>query len=523
MAAAPASGGTPALRPLDIGQTLDAAVNLYTKNATKLWTLVAVVIVPIEALVVIIRRVSLPSGVFLHNGTLYVLSGSSTSASNVGLIVGAVLGLFQVRLGSCWPACVCAEFARQGGATATFSVFVEPLTREFAWSRTAISGAASLGGVLAALLSPLIGPLLDSHGSRVALCLAVLGTGIAALLLSLAQSLPVFYLLFCIARLNWASPFELGIYSTLNNWFVARRPLAGDSDRNRRADGGTGGDAAGRPAGDRGHSWRAGWIAIGVTVLAVGFVPVWLFMVRRPEDLGLLPDAAAPATRARGHAYSGPIERHFRGVRRSAPRPFGCCLATPFSFIRYRPGYLHQAANLIEQGVTPTMAATTVSLFSLMSGIASAACGFMPRSLPIRYPMALGGVFLTIGCLAMIGIASPLQGMVAAALFGIGIGGMLTLLPVAWADYLAGRITEPSAAWHCRRRCWRKPPVRCCPAYCATGPAATRGRSSALLRYPLSASSRHGPRASRGRSCLARGASSAPHRPALSSNCSSTS
>ena len=81
------------------------------------------------------------------------------------------------------------------------------------------------------------------------------------------------------------------------------------------------------------------------------------------------------------------------------------------------------------------MAASTVSLFSLMSGVASAACGFMPRSLPIRYPMALGGVFLTIGCLAMIGITSPLQGMVAAALFGIGIGGMLTLLPVAWADY----------------------------------------------------------------------------------------
>ena len=66
-------------------------------------------------------------------------------------------------------ACLCcAGFARQGGATATFSVFVEPLTREFGWSRTAISGAASLGGVLAALLSPLIGPLLDRHGSRVA-------------------------------------------------------------------------------------------------------------------------------------------------------------------------------------------------------------------------------------------------------------------------------------------------------------------------------------------------------------------
>ena len=193
-------------------------------------------------------------------------------------------------------ACLCcAGFARQGGATATFSVFVEPLTREFGWSRTAISGAASLGGVLAALLSPLIGPLLDRHGSRAALCLAVLGTGIAALLLSLTQSLPVFYLLFCIARLNWASPFELGIYSALNNWFVARRPLANSIATVAQMAGLVAMPLIAQLA-MRGHSWRAGWIAIGLAVLAVGFVPVWLFMVRRPEDLGLLPDAAAPAT-----------------------------------------------------------------------------------------------------------------------------------------------------------------------------------------------------------------------------------
>ena len=154
------------------------------------------------------------------------------------------------------------------------------------------------------MLSPLIGPLLDRHGSRAALCLAVLGTGIAALLLSLTQSLPVFYLLFCIARLNWASPFELGIYSALNNWFVARRPLANSIATVAQMAGLVAMPLIAQLA-MRGHSWRAGWIAIGVTVLAVGFIPVWLFMVRRPEDLGLLPDAAAPATRARGHACSG--------------------------------------------------------------------------------------------------------------------------------------------------------------------------------------------------------------------------
>src|SRR5580704_18766259 len=82
----------------------------------------------------------------------------------------------------------CAGFARQGPAVATLSIFVEPLTREFGWSRTALSGAVSLGGVLAALSSPLIGPLLDRHGARLTLCIAVLVTGIAMMLLSLTQS-----------------------------------------------------------------------------------------------------------------------------------------------------------------------------------------------------------------------------------------------------------------------------------------------------------------------------------------------
>src|SRR5215475_13588318 len=105
-----------------------------------------------------------------------------------------IAGRLPVFYGWVVLACLCcAGFARQGPAVATLSIFVEPLTREFGWSRTALSGAVSLGGVLAALFAPLIGPLLDRHGSRVALCLAVLVTGAAMMLLSLTQSLLVFY------------------------------------------------------------------------------------------------------------------------------------------------------------------------------------------------------------------------------------------------------------------------------------------------------------------------------------------
>src|SRR6185295_18843476 len=124
-------------------------------------------------------------------------------------------------------ACLCcAGFARQGPAVATLSVFVEPLTREFGWSRTALSAAVSLGGLLAAVAAPLIGPVLDRRGSRLVLCAAVLVNGIALMLLSLTPSLLVFYLLFCVARMNWAAPFELELYGALNNWFVRRRAFA---------------------------------------------------------------------------------------------------------------------------------------------------------------------------------------------------------------------------------------------------------------------------------------------------------
>src|SRR6201996_3995664 len=100
----------------------------------------------------------------------------------------------------------CAGFARQGPAVATLSIFVEPLTREFGWSRAALSGAVSLGGALAALVAPVIGPLIDRRGSGLVLAPSVLVSGTALLLTSLTTSLLVFYPLSCIARMNWAGP-----------------------------------------------------------------------------------------------------------------------------------------------------------------------------------------------------------------------------------------------------------------------------------------------------------------------------
>ena len=326
--------------------------------------------------------------------------------------------------------CVClAGFARQGPAVAVLSVFVVPMTTEFGWSRTEIGGAVSLGGVLAALISPLIGPVLDRRGARLVLCLAVLGTGLATMALSLTQSLLVFYLLFCFARMNWAGPFDLGLYGALNNWFVTRRALATSIATLAQMSGLVALPLVAQFA-MRDGDWRAGWAAIGATVLVVGFVPTWLLLVRRPEDVGLVPDRRVAGT---GQAAVEP-----RFSRAAAMRTSAFWLLSLYTVLVYpvQAGVsLYQAPHLIERGISPFIAATVISIFSAMSAVSSFGVGFLPRRWPVRNGLLMSGVLMSAGSFALIGVGSAESAYVAAGVFGLGIGGVMTLLPLAWADY----------------------------------------------------------------------------------------
>jgi MFS family permease len=347
----------------------------------------------------------------------------------------AVAARLPIYYGWVVLACLCcAGFARQGPAVATLSVFVEPLTREFGWSRTALSGAVSLGGLLAAMVSPLIGPLLDRRGSRLVLCLAISVNGVALLLLSLTPSLLIFYLLFCVARMNWAGPFDLGIYGALNNWFLARRTVAASIVNLAQTFGLVAMPLIAQFAMLSG-GWRAGWLTLGFVVLVVGFLPVWLFLVRRPEDMGIEPDRVSATSEGDSTAVPA-AERSFS--RQEAIRTPAFWLLMLYTMMMYpvQAGVsLHQAPHLIARGLDPTTAAFVVSGFSLMSMLATAACGFLPRRIPIRFPLAMAAALMGAGALLLPGIASVTESFVAAGVFGLGLGAMLTLTPIAWAEY----------------------------------------------------------------------------------------
>src|SRR5580698_5996476 len=304
----------------------------------------------------------------------------------------------------------CAGLSRQGGAVATLSVFVSPMTSSFGWSRTAIA-------------SPSLGRLLDREGARIVLCVAILTTGLANMALSLTVSLPMFYVLFCVARLNFAGPFDLGIYGAVNSWFIARRSFASSVASVGQMAGLVLLPMIGSFAMSRG-GWPAGWLAIGATVLVVGFVPAFLLMVRAPEDVGLVPDGVRGTPGETSHAaWRDPVF-----TRNQAMRTGSFWLLTLFTMLAYpvQAGIsLHQAPFLLERGLSPPVAASVVSYFSLMSGIASFGFGVLPRRLTARWRLVLTGLLLCIGAVLYQGVKGPGSGYLAATFFGLGVGGLL--------------------------------------------------------------------------------------------------
>jgi predicted MFS family arabinose efflux permease len=78
-------------------------------------------------------------------------------------------------------ACVFVSFASL--LVYTFGVFLKPLAEEFSWSREAVSAAFGIAAMTVALVSPLLGFLLDRlHPARVIVpCMITFGVAFASL------------------------------------------------------------------------------------------------------------------------------------------------------------------------------------------------------------------------------------------------------------------------------------------------------------------------------------------------------
>ena len=177
-------------------------------------------------------------------------------------------------------------------ARTAFSLLFPPGLDEFHWDRGVTAGAFSFGFVVSAIMSPLIGRMMDRAGPRVVMELGTVLMGAGFLLAPLTTE--PWHLYLTIGVLVGGGSVCLGYSGQslfLPNWFVRNRGLAIGL-----AFSGVGlGSVTLLPWVQwmiLGLGWRDACQALGWLILAV-LVPINLLLRKRPEDMGLRPDGDA--------------------------------------------------------------------------------------------------------------------------------------------------------------------------------------------------------------------------------------
>ena len=364
-------------------------------------------------------------------------------------------------------AAVASYSSRPLMAVATLSVFLKPMTGEFGWDRGPFSVAVSLGGLCAVFVSPFVGRLIDRYGSGVILAFTSFAVGCCAMGLAAISQAWQFYGLYVPGRTAFASPLELGTTTAVNNWFIRRRSLALALLTVTQ---GTG--LAMMPLAAQfiisGWDWRTAWLSLGIYTLAVGVLPALLLVARRPEDMGLAADPgrgearrAGPQPPAMEPRDTAATESEWAGGRRAEPaagpgRPVGevnftvaaamrtwafwaLAVFSGAGFMVQAGVSLHQVSHFTDKGLEGGAAALSAGVFAFCQVLGGLAWSGLTARIPIRFLLGASAGCLAVGAFGIEASSSLAGGLPAAAILGVGVGGLHLLLRLAWAEYYGRR------------------------------------------------------------------------------------
>ena len=315
----------------------------------------------------------------------------------------------------------------------SFTVFIAPMQEELRWSVAGLTGAYSLGLLLAGFMAVVVGRWLDEHGARVPMSL---GSLLAALMLfawSGVQNLLTFYLLWAGIGVAMAGVLYEPAFAVLAKWFrrdlgkaitvltflagfasVIFIPLSGYLVEEL--------------------GWRAALQVLAFIQLAT--LPLHALVIRRaPADLGLEPDGVK-ATRPGAITTSGfsPGEAFARSdFRRLA-------LAFSLSTFAVTAMGVHLVPLLVEAGRAATSAAAiggAIGLLALPGRIVLTPLGDLwPRRLVVAsiFTVQMTGIgVLWWGG----GLGAAVWAFV--ILYGAGFGAITPARAALLAEYYGGR------------------------------------------------------------------------------------
>ena len=165
-----------------------------------------------------------------------------------------------------------------------FGAYFAVLSEERGWSKTALSGAAALQPMEAALLGPALGWIIDRFGTQAMIRTGIICFGAGFVVLSQIDSLAGFYAAFVVMALGTSLCGFFPLNVAIIHWFQRRRARALSALSLGLALGGIFVPAIAWSM--QSFGWRATAFASGMIVILAGWPLSGVFRFRRPEDHG---------------------------------------------------------------------------------------------------------------------------------------------------------------------------------------------------------------------------------------------
>lgn len=337
--------------------------------------------------------------------------------------------------------CFIVLIVHSGCAFYSFSVFLDVWKAQFPDSGvTAVSLPAALYMLVLGLTGPAVGRLSDRYGPKRVMLVGGIIAGTGLMLLSQATEIWHLYLLYSFVGIGMSGIGLVPVGASISNWFTKRRGAA------------MGIATAGIALGAllalltdnliESVSWQVAFLALGAIAFILVIPSVILVMKTRPEDMGLLPDNAAPLDEVAiakmeavpGAEVSFDIEPKWTVTKALRSPSYWLMLASFFLVSAAIAGVLQHEDSFLGEMDFSISAALGLALTGGVGGLGKLAFGYAADRLSPKYTTILCIALQLVG-LAIIAIAYIVTQNVAMAwafvfVFGFAMGGNITLQPL---------------------------------------------------------------------------------------------
>ncbi|MGI9524197.1 MAG: MFS transporter [Hyphomicrobiaceae bacterium] len=326
-------------------------------------------------------------------------------------------------------------FVSGAGQSHTFSVFIEPISRDLQVSSASIATAYGAATLVAAFLLPQTGRLVDRFGVRKAMLVVTVLLGVGCILFGAAANVMWLALGFAMLRFFGQGSLMLGSANLVSQWFARSRGYA------------MGLMALGFGVSMAVHpplsqwlietiGWRQAWFILGALTWLMFLPPLLLLVYNTPEELKLHPDGDRTAVEA-DHNVQTATEIQGLTLREALSTVSFYIVSAGWFTISMLVTTLHfwQVTVMTRQGVAADVAAQVFTISAIAMACAMPLVGRAFDRFRTRYVFASGLIITGFSLIAVTMTDDAISAAYYALLFGLNNAFSMTMFGYLWPRY----------------------------------------------------------------------------------------